>query len=164
MRAGSTAYETSLLCEDDLPNELQYQEYFEYFAPGFTLHLEINPRMENANSPQYLSNIVETIDRQLKLLDGKKFHILKMKIKQCSNSAGAPSVQMHAVPDSFLRGREEVETDPDLRGLGVPQQAPCQDSADLADVQNTTKEMTDDGYTRAVVPSVQDKTRVSYEL
>ena len=124
------AYETSLLCEDELPNELPYQEYFEYFAPDFTLHPEINPRMENANSQQYLTNIVETIDRQLKLL------------------AGAPSVQMHDVPDSFLKGefllvncqpirsqyynidqsevsilnsflkgRQEAETDPDKRQL-----------------------------------------------
>jgi len=93
------AYETSILCEDELPNELPYQEYFEYFAPDFTLHPEINPRMENANSQQYLSNIVETIDRQLKLLDG------------------APSVQMHSVPDSFLKAREEAEADPDKRQM-----------------------------------------------
>ena len=75
------AYETSILCEDELPNELPYQEYFEYFGPDFTLHPEINPRMENANSQQYLSNIVETIDRQLKLLDGR-FQNLKFTLNK----------------------------------------------------------------------------------
>merc|ERR1719414_1639648 len=59
-----------------------------------------NPRMENANSQQYLASIVETVGRQLKLL------------------AGAPSVQMHDVPDSFLKGRgEEGEGDLDKRQL-----------------------------------------------
>merc|ERR1719318_2019834 len=93
------AYETSILCEEELPSELPYQEYFEYFAPDFTLHPEVNPRMENANSQQYLSNIVETVGRQLKLL------------------TGAPSVQMHDVPDSFLKGSEGEEGDPDKRQL-----------------------------------------------
>jgi len=93
------AYETSILCEEELPNELPYQEYLEYFGPDFTLHPEVNPRMENANSPQYLAAIVETVGRQLKLL------------------TGAPSVQMHDVPDSFLKGREAEEGDPDKRQL-----------------------------------------------
>jgi len=93
------AYETSILCEEELASELPYQEYFEYFAPDFTLHPDVNPRMENANSQQYLFNIVETVERQLKLL------------------TGAPSVQMHDVPDCFLKGREEAEGDPDKRQL-----------------------------------------------
>jgi len=91
------AYETSLCCEDDLPNELPYTEYVEFFSPDFTLHPEVNPRMENANSSTYLQSIVETIERQLDLL------------------AGAPSVQMHDVPDGFLKNREKPETDPDKR-------------------------------------------------
>jgi len=93
------AYETSILCEEDLPSELPYQEYFEYFGPDFALHPEVNPRMENANSTQYLASIVETVSRQLKLL------------------AGAPSVQMADMPDSFLKGREAEEGDPDRRQL-----------------------------------------------
>lgn len=91
------AYETSLCCEDDLPNELPYTEYFEYFSPDFTLHPEANPRMENANSSAYLQAIVETVSRQLDLL------------------AGAPSVQMHDVPDGFLKDRVKPEDDPDKR-------------------------------------------------
>ena len=93
------AYETSILCEEELSSELPYQEYFEYFGPDFALHPEVNPRMENANSQQYLASIVETVSRQLKLL------------------AGAPSVQMADMPDSFLKGREAEEGDPDKRQL-----------------------------------------------
>jgi len=93
------AYETSILCEEELSSELPYQEYFEYFGPDFALHPEVNPRMENANSQQYLASIVETVSRQLKLLQG------------------APSVQMADMPDSFLKGREAEEGDPDKRQL-----------------------------------------------
>jgi len=93
------AYETSILCEEELSSELPYQEYFEYFGPDFALHPEVNPRMENANSQQYLASIVETVGRQLKLLQG------------------APSVQMADMPDCFLKGREVEEGDPDKRQL-----------------------------------------------
>jgi len=93
------AYETSILCEEELSSELPYQEYFEYFGPDFALHPEVNPRMENANSQQYLASIVETVGRQLKLLQG------------------APSVQMADMPDCILKGREAEEGDPDKRQL-----------------------------------------------
>ena len=54
--------------------------------------------MENANSSAYLQSIVETVDKQLDLL------------------AGAPSVQMHDVPDGFLKNREkDGEDDPDKK-------------------------------------------------
>ena len=43
--------------------------------------------MENANTSAYLQSILETVERQLDLL------------------TGAPSVQMHDVPDSFLKNR-----------------------------------------------------------
>ena len=59
---------------------------------------------------------------------------------------------------SYISLQSFPHQDPHLRGLGVSQQAPCQDPADLA------KEMSDDRYTRVVVPSVQDKTRVSYVM
>merc|ERR1719290_17932 len=83
-------YETSLCCEQDLPTELPYTEYFEYFGPDFSLHPDVN-RMDNANSRQYLDNIIETVGRQLKLL------------------AGAPSVQMHDTPREEERGEREDE-------------------------------------------------------
>jgi len=91
------AYETSICCEDELANELPYTEYLEYFGPDFTLHPDVNPRMENANTSAYLQSILETVDRQLNLL------------------SHAPSVQMHDVPDSFLKNRGKSETDPDKR-------------------------------------------------
>lgn len=43
-------------------------EYFEYFAPDFTLHPELVTRQENANSKQYLDLIVKHVCDNLKLL------------------------------------------------------------------------------------------------
>lgn len=47
-------YETSLLVDEPISNELPYTEYLEFFAPDFTLHPEVVTRQENANSRQYL--------------------------------------------------------------------------------------------------------------
>lgn len=46
------AYETAVLLdrEEDISNELPYSEYIEYFAPDYTLHPDLNTKMENANT------------------------------------------------------------------------------------------------------------------
>mmetsp|Transcript_13876 Transcript_13876/g.19872 ORF Transcript_13876/g.19872 Transcript_13876/m.19872 type:complete len:426 (-) Transcript_13876:201-1478(-) len=47
-------YETAvLLDEKDVPNELPYNDYFEYFGPDYRLHLPVS-NMENLNSKEYL--------------------------------------------------------------------------------------------------------------
>ena len=60
-------YETSICVDQDLSLELPYNtEYFEYFAPDFSLHPEVtgergNLRQENANSRQYLDSIGKAV-------------------------------------------------------------------------------------------------------
>lgn len=50
------AYETSLAVGVEVPDELPYNDFFEYYGPDFRLH--INPsNMENLNDPRYLSTI-----------------------------------------------------------------------------------------------------------
>ena len=62
-------YETSICTEQDLVSDLPYNtEYFEYFAPDFSLHPDINPRQENANSRQYLESIMETCHNFMKMV------------------------------------------------------------------------------------------------
>ena len=62
-------YETAICTEQDLQAELPFNtEYFEYFAPDFSLFPDINPRQENANSRQYLDSIMETMHNQLKIV------------------------------------------------------------------------------------------------
>ena len=45
-------YETSLLLDMDVSNELPYCEYLEYFAPEYTLHPDLTTKIENQNTRQ----------------------------------------------------------------------------------------------------------------
>uniref|UniRef100_A0A8C4F9N4 Histone deacetylase 3 n=1 Tax=Dicentrarchus labrax TaxID=13489 RepID=A0A8C4F9N4_DICLA len=73
-------------------------QYFEYFAPDFTLHPDVSTRIENQNSRQYLEQIRQTVFENLKMLNH------------------APSVQIHDVPSDMLSYERNDEPDPDERG------------------------------------------------
>ncbi|GAB6028897.1 Histone deacetylase 3 [Chamberlinius hualienensis] len=90
-------YETSLLVDEQINNELPYSEYFEYFGPDFSLHPEAIKRQDNANTKQYLDSIVKTVCENLKCLEH------------------SPSVQMQEVPSDLLSYENIEETDPDIR-------------------------------------------------
>lgn len=93
------AYETGLLVDTDMPTEIPYNtEYFQYFAPDFSLHPEVITRQENGNSRQYLEAIVKHVYDNLRMVQH------------------APSVQMQDVPNDGLNIKEEEqELDPDAR-------------------------------------------------
>lgn len=91
-------FETSLLVDESISDELPYSEYFEYFAPDFTLHPDVSTRIENQNSRQYLEQIRQTVFENLKMLNH------------------APSVQIHDVPSDMLSYERNDEPDPDERG------------------------------------------------
>jgi histone deacetylase 1/2 len=78
-------YETAVLLDQpDIPNEIPYNDYYEYFAPDYELHLAPEP-MENLNDK--------------KMLDGIRTELLQ----QLSELQGAPSVGMQQVPPLFTR-------------------------------------------------------------
>lgn len=79
-------YETSLLVDEEIANDLPYFEYFEYFAPNFTLLADKTSceNFHNANTKNYLENIVKFVQENLRLIEG------------------APSVQMHHVPGPWI--------------------------------------------------------------
>ncbi|XP_055015550.1 histone deacetylase 3 [Boleophthalmus pectinirostris] len=91
-------FETSLLVDESISDELPYSEYFEYFAPDFTLHPDVSTRIENQNSRQYLEQIRQTVFENLKMLNH------------------APSVQIHDVPSDMLSYERTDEPDPEERG------------------------------------------------
>ena len=97
-------YETSVLLNCPIPNELPYNDFFEYYSPDFKLHLTPS-HMENQNRPDELHSITTKILQNLK------------------NLQGAPSVQMHPAPPDFMVNREtpqELEDRlPDERGAAV---------------------------------------------
>jgi histone deacetylase 1/2 len=59
------AYETALCLDEQLRNELPYNDYFEYFAPDHNLHISPS-NMENLNNPEYLSKIKERLLENLR--------------------------------------------------------------------------------------------------
>ena len=64
-------------------NNIPYNDFFEYYAPDFKLHLTPSPTQENHNKPEHLQAITTRILQNLK------------------NLQGAPSVQMHPVPPDW---------------------------------------------------------------
>lgn len=81
--ARTWAYETSVCAGQELPLELPYTEYFEYFGPDY--RLEVRPsNMVNANTKEFLDRILTT---NLQRLERTKF---------------APSVQQQYTPKSIL--------------------------------------------------------------
>uniref|UniRef100_K3WFV8 Histone deacetylase n=1 Tax=Globisporangium ultimum (strain ATCC 200006 / CBS 805.95 / DAOM BR144) TaxID=431595 RepID=K3WFV8_GLOUD len=92
------AHETSVLLDEEVSNNIPYNDYFEYYAPTFQLHLEPDPTLKNANSREYLEATVMKICENLRTL------------------TGAPSVQMSEMPPSaMIREADEDATDPDSR-------------------------------------------------
>lgn len=47
------AYETSVLLEKEISNDIPFNDYYEYYAPDYELHLKPEP-MENQNTPEYV--------------------------------------------------------------------------------------------------------------
>ncbi len=92
-------YETGVLVDEDIKNDLPFNEYLAYFAPDFVLHPEISSKQENHNTKQYLDSVRQFV------LDNLR-HV-----------AYAPSVQMQDVPPDLisLDNVEESELDPDIR-------------------------------------------------
>lgn len=91
------AYETSVLLETPISDEIPYNDYFEYFAPDFKLHLTPS-QMENQNTKESLEQCKVQILETLQVLQG------------------APGVQMQEVPPDWTVADEDDDAlDPDAR-------------------------------------------------
>jgi histone deacetylase 1/2 len=62
------AYETSVLLGQDIPDELPYNDFFEYYGPDYRLHITPS-NMENLNDKQYLDFLREKLFGQLDSLE-----------------------------------------------------------------------------------------------
>jgi len=92
--------ETALLTGDELPDDLPFNDYFEYFSPDFRLRFP-SSNMENLNSKEYLEKMTMKI------------------IENLRNLQGAPSVAMQDVPpDTQFDSEDEDEEDADERPKG----------------------------------------------
>lgn len=90
-------YETSVLLGEDISNELPYHDYFEYFAPDFTLHPENSSKQENYNTRQYLDTLRQFIHENIRHLPH------------------SPSVQMQDIPPDLINLDNLDDLDPDVR-------------------------------------------------
>lgn len=83
-------YETSVALDTDIPNELPYNDYFEYFGPDFKLHISPS-NMSNTNSSEYLEKIRALLFENLRMLPH------------------APGVQMQPIPEDAINDPDEIE-------------------------------------------------------
>ena len=58
-------YETGLLLNRELDDDIPKNDYIEYFYPEYKLHIPVT-NMENANTPEYLNEILEKLSINLK--------------------------------------------------------------------------------------------------
>jgi histone deacetylase 1/2 len=54
--ARAWTHETAIALNQEIPNELPYNDYFEYYGPDFKLHISPS-NMPNQNSSEYLDKI-----------------------------------------------------------------------------------------------------------
>lgn len=100
-------------------------EYFEYFAPDFTLHPDVSTRIENQNSRQVGLRVrtlfcgnKERVTKQCLWLSAAQYleQIRQTVFENLKMLNHAPSVQIHDVPSDMLSYERTDEPDPDERG------------------------------------------------
>eukprot|EP00123_Amoebidium_parasiticum_P014744 comp22624_c0_seq1/m.34767 comp22624_c0_seq1/g.34767 ORF comp22624_c0_seq1/g.34767 comp22624_c0_seq1/m.34767 type:complete len:504 (-) comp22624_c0_seq1:292-1803(-) len=95
--ARAWAYETAIALDTEIPLEIPYNDYFEYYGPDYQLNVPCS-NMDDQNTPEYLER---TKQRLLESLRHTPF---------------APSVQRVVAPgDTFDGSEDEEEDDPDQR-------------------------------------------------
>ncbi|MEQ2252819.1 putative histone deacetylase 1-B, partial [Ilyodon furcidens] len=91
-------YETAVALDSDIPDELPYNDYFEYFGPDFKLHISPS-NMTNQNTQEYMDKIKQRLFENLRMLPH------------------APGVQMQPIPEDAVPDEtvDEDTEDPDKR-------------------------------------------------
>ena len=77
-------YETAVLLDRDISNNLPGNDYYDYFGPQYQLHPPVANIIENMNSVEYLDAVRERVIESLRHLQG------------------APSVDMFDIPPDYL--------------------------------------------------------------
>uniref|UniRef100_A0A8C6P3G5 Histone deacetylase 1 n=1 Tax=Nothobranchius furzeri TaxID=105023 RepID=A0A8C6P3G5_NOTFU len=83
-------FETAVALDCAIPNELPYNDYFEYFGPDFKLHISPS-NMTNQNTTDYLEKIKQRLFENLRMLPH------------------APGVPMQAIPEDVMQEDSEVK-------------------------------------------------------
>jgi histone deacetylase 1/2 len=95
-------YETSVLLDTPLGEDIPYNDYYEYYAPDFKLHLTPSMAMENLNEREELERTTQEVLENLSAL------------------RGAPALTLQDVPPDWATrdaGAERDAADPDKRNM-----------------------------------------------
>lgn len=118
--------ETAIALDTEISNDLPYNDYYEYYAPDFKLHLQ-PANLQNHNSPEYLEKIkCVFVKKLLSLLNCLvNFCVSLCRIKLLENLRNlphAPGVQMTDIPPDGVNlereheaADEEADKHPDKR-------------------------------------------------
>jgi histone deacetylase 1/2 len=96
------AYETSVVLDTPLGEDIPYNDYYEYYAPDFKLHLTPSMAMENLNEREELERTTQEVLENLSALKG------------------APSLTLQDVPPDWATrdaGAAADNADPDVRQM-----------------------------------------------
>mmetsp|Transcript_11619 Transcript_11619/g.23314 ORF Transcript_11619/g.23314 Transcript_11619/m.23314 type:complete len:439 (-) Transcript_11619:78-1394(-) len=90
-------WETAVVTGTEVPNDLPWSEYWDYFAPSYQLHADLRckglPYIKNRNTAQYLDGVRKQIFENLRHLQG------------------APSVQMQEIPPPLYTDMDSEDED-----------------------------------------------------
>lgn len=65
--ARTWAYETSVILNKEIPNDIPYNDFIEWYAPTYQLHLN-STDMENKNNKERLNTIMYAVRKGMTLL------------------------------------------------------------------------------------------------
>ncbi|BAM82711.1 histone deacetylase [Cyanidioschyzon merolae strain 10D] len=92
-------FETSVLLGISVDAQIPYNDYWEYFAPEYSLHIQPMRELENQNSRDYLEKVKSKVIEQLRQLEG------------------APSVQMKHMPPSIWPATDEIDSEDEAEDI-----------------------------------------------
>jgi histone deacetylase 1/2 len=133
--ARAWTYETSIALGVEIPNELPYNDYFEYYGPDFKLHISPS-NMPNQNANEYLEKIKTKLFENLRLIPH------------------APGVQMQAIPDDIMNVDEQEaealdaaeDTNPDKRSSQIAKDKRIANDRDMSDSEDEDDRKNNENY------------------
>ncbi|PRP77333.1 histone deacetylase family protein [Planoprotostelium fungivorum] len=154
--ARAWCYETAILCgQENLPDELPFNDYIEYYGPEYKLHVNAT-NMENLNAKEYLEKY-------------------KNKILENIRRIGRPNAATHEIPPDAYEDSDEEEDDRDIdtrRSVSeldkrIARNDEYSDSDDEGDrrhhdIDDRRQHELDDLYTERASRSFKTNTRTRY--